>query len=822
MHTVKTYEPTFHWMPSLVLLMSSVAALPAGAATIQGKVTDPLGAVVPNAQVTLLRKGSVVTTTRAAADGTFVFSTVEAGRCRVAAEAKGFERAESAPLLVRAGEIVRVDVRLQVGPLRQQVVVSDSGTGLPESEVGSAVSVSDREQLDALNKLDVLDVLRLTPGVQVVQTGQRGGTTSIFVRGGDAEFNKVLIDGIPANDIGGAFEFANLSTSGVDRVETLRGPNSVLYGSDSLASVINITTRHGTTPLPEFILFADGGNFGTHREEGSVSGLFRQFDYFSDFARFDTQNSLPNSSFHNGTYAGNFGWEPNARTSVRFTLRHTAVGLGDPNALGFYGIPDNSFEREQDTYLGVTVRNQTTAHWDNLLSLTDTHLRFYYDDPSPTGIPFNAPGIGVNYLGLPVTICGANGFCATGQAILDFGGTYPELSGSRTTIRSVYAQSDYVFDPSLGASFGFRYDKEDGFTESSGSRSSTDRNNFHYFLEGHGSLRHRLFATAGVGFDDNAVFGFAATPRVSVAYYIRQPSADALFGDTKLRFNFGTGIEEPSIFDEGSSLFEVLETLPQGQDLIRKFGISPIGAERSRSLDLGLDEGLWHERARLGLTFFDNHFFDLIEFVDNTALPQLGVPPEVASALPFGATINSDSFRSRGAEAEFKASLSRNLSLRAEYTYLSAVVTKSFASSALSPAINPAFPGVPIGAFSPLVGSRPFLRAPHSGSLLIAYSRRRYGVNLTGYFVSKSDDSTFLSDAFFGNTMLLPNRNLCAGYQLIDASGWFDARRGITLYASMGNILSEHYDAAFGYPALPFTFRTGIKITLGGDSWRRK
>jgi len=284
----------------------------------------------------------------------------------------------------------------------------------------------------------------------------------------------------------------------------------------------------------------------------------------------------------------------------------------------------------------------------------------------------------------------------------------------------------------------------------------------------------------------------------------------------------GTGIEEPSIFDEGSSLFDALRTLPQGRDLIRQFGISPIGAERSRSFDFGVEQGLWNERARLGLTYFHERFVDLIEFVDKSALPQLGVPPAVASALTFGATINSDSFRSRGAEVEFKASLSRDLSFQAEYTYLGAVVTRSFASSALSPAINPAFPGIPIGAFSPLVGNRPFRRAPHSGSLLIDYSRRRYGVNLTGYFVSESDDSTFLSDGYFGNTMLLPNRNLLAGYQLVDASGWFDVRHGVTLYTSMGNILSKRYEAAFGFPALPLTFRTGVKITLGGEAWRRK
>src|SRR6516225_449418 len=618
MHTVKMFQLAFPRRLVLPLLVSASSVLAASAATVQGRVSDPLGAVIPNAQVSVLRDGSVVTSTRADNDGAFVFSRVEAGRYRVAAEAPGFERQESPYIFLRAGGTVSVELRLQIGPLREQIVVSDTGTSLPESEVGSSLSVAGREQLDALNKLDVLDTLRLVPGVQVVETGQRGGTASIFVRGGSGEFNKVLIDGIPANDIGGTFEFANLSTSGVGQVETLRGPNSVLYGSDSLASVITITTRHGTTPLPEFTLFADGGNFRTHRQEASVSGFFHQFDYFSEFARFDTQNGVPNSSFHNGTYSGNFGWEPKTTTNVRFTLRHTAVGLGDPSALDSFGIPDDSFQREQDTYLGITAQNQTTAHWHNLFSFTRSRLRFSFDNPSPTGIPFNTSGFGANYLGLPFTICWANGFCAAGQAILDVGGTYPQLFDSRTTIRSVYAQSDYVFRPGFGASLGFRYDREEGFTEFSGSKSPTDRDNFHYFLETHGSFGHRAFGTAGVGFDDNAVFGFAATPRVSLAYYLRRPSSDVFFSHTKLKFNLGTGIEEPSIFDEGSSLFDALRTLPQGRDLIRQFGISPIGAERSRSFDFGVEQGLWNERARLGLTYFHERFADLIEYVDKS------------------------------------------------------------------------------------------------------------------------------------------------------------------------------------------------------------
>ncbi len=800
---------------SYLFLAPSAFAGATGA--VRGTVIDPLGAGVPNARVTLFRNETPAGDTQTDREGSFEFSTAIAGRYHVRVEAKGFAAQDSTAEFLSTGATVTLEVVLQVGSLQQQIVVSDTGTPLPESEVGASATVVDNAELAALHKLDALDALRLVAGVQVTQTGQRGGTSSVFVRGGEYDFNKVLIDGIPANDIGGVFEFAYLSTSGVDHLEILEGPNSVVYGSDALASVINVTSRRGSSTIPEVTYSAEAGNFHTFRQEGSLGGTFRQFDYFSDFMRFDTQNSLPNSSFHNATFTGNFGWEPNGNTQIRFTLRNTATALGDPNALSLYGIADDSFQREQDTYIGITAQNQTTPHWHNLLRLTSTELRSSYDNPAPTGIPFEG-----NYLGNQVTICGANGYCTTGQAILDFGGTYPQPYDARTTVRSLFAQSDYAFNPDLSASFGFNYDHEEGFTESSGVRSPADRNNFDYFLEAHGNLRHRAFATAGVGLEDNAVFGFAATPRVSLAYYPRQPSSNTFFGFTKLRFNFGTGIKEPSIFDQGSSLFDVLSALPGGSGLISEFRVPPIGPERSRTFDFGVEQGLWGGRARLGITFFHNDFFDLIEFVDKSALPELGVPPDVAAALPFGATINSDSYRSQGVETEFEANLGHDLTVKGEYTYLDAVVTRSFASSAQFPAVNPAFPNIPIGAFSPLVGGRPFRRAPHSGSLVVNYARRKFGANLTGYFVGRADESTYLTDASFGNTMLLPNRNLLWGYQLVDFSGWYTVHRGVTLYTTLGNVLSQHYEAAFGYPALPFSFRAGVSFTLGGEGLKWK
>jgi vitamin B12 transporter len=302
-----------------------------------------------------------------------------------------------------------------------------------------------------------------------------------------------------------------------------------------------------------------------------------------------------------------------------------------------------------------------------------------------------------------------------------------------------------------------------------------------------------------------------------LAYYLRRPSFEGFFGDTKLKFNFGKGIEEPSIFDQGSSLFALLSQIPDGDAVISKYHISPIGAQRSRSFDFGVDQALWHHRARLGLTLFHQRFYNLIQFVDATALPLLGVPVEVAQASGFGATINSDSFRSLGAEIQMEADLGHGIHIAGGYTYLDAKVTQSFTGSALAPAINPAFPSVPIGVFAPLVGARPFGRAPHTGSVRIDYQHKKFAITELTCFVGRRDGSTYLTDGFFGPTMLLPNRNLQAAYQLLDLTARYSIRPRVTAFVSMSNLLSQHYQEQIGYPALPFSFRTGLKLTIGGE-----
>jgi vitamin B12 transporter len=779
--------------------------------TIHGTITDPLGAVVAEATVELLQGDKQAATTTTNRQGGYRFSAVSPGHYAVRARSTGFAPQQSDVVYVGVGNEATVNLALKVGTVAQHVVVSATGTKTPESQVGASVSVITAGEF--LNRLDALEPLRMVPGAQMEQSGQRGTATSLFLRGGNSDANKILLDGVPLNDIGGVVNFGTLAATAIDQVEVLRGPNSVLFGSDAMAGVVSLTTRRGTTPQPELSYAFDAGNFNSFRHDASLGGAYRRLDYLGEVSRFDTGNSIPNNTFHNGSYVA-----INPTTELRFTGRYTTTALGLPGTIDFFGIPDDSFERDQDGYLGVTFSNQTTTRWHNLVRYGATRLRLQDVNPSVTGIP---DGFG-DGLGLPLTIHGANGFSTTGQAILDFAGTYPSNSGSSSKLDSVYFQSDYTFNPHLLALFGFRYENERGFTVSSFGKTPASRDNFSYIAEIQASLGSRAYLTLGGSVENNAVFGIAAIPRASLAYYLVRPRSQSFWNGTKLKFNYGQGIKEPSIFEAADSL--------NGQ-LASQLNVAPIAAERSRSYDVGFEQLVWNGRGKFAATFFHNQFTNQIEFVPTAALLALGVPSSQVALAGFGATFNSGDTRALGAETEVELTLGHGFTARAGYTYLDAVVERSFTGDAfdcsqpsqlLFCSFNPAFPTIPIGAFAPLQGNRPFRRAPNTGSFSLGYSRPRFNLILSGLLVSRRDDSTFLGeqDAFFGNTMLLPNHNLDPSYQKLDLSGSFRVNRHLSLYSVVENLLDQHYDQVIGFPASPLTFRAGFRVTLGGESWK--
>lgn len=809
---------------ALITLLSAASAA-AQSGMVRGKITDPLSATVPNATVNLVEKGKVIQTTHADGEGNYTLQAPAAGEFQINAQASDFGGASTAEFYVGRGTVQVEDLTLPLGTLTQSTVVTDTGTPEPEAQSSSSVTVLSLEPFR--NKLDVQDVLRLVPGLQLTQAGQRGGTTSLFVRGGMSDANKVVIDGVAANDIGGGFDFGDLAITSFQKVEVYRGPDSALYGADALASVVDLTTARGTTPLPELQYSVDAGNFGSRRQEASLGQTWRSFDYFGDFARFDTNNSLPHSNFSETSVASNLGWQINPKTSLRATLHRFTADSSLANGLDLYAIPDNEIQHNQNTYLSVTLDNQTADKWHNLVRYGAMRLDSQNEQPGPAGIPADPfdTGAPTETLGAPVTLHGANGYSVSGQATYYFIGAYPSTYLTQSNQDFVYFDSRYDFARYLSALFGFRYADERGSTNSQpyDSVASAQRGNYSYTGQFSGSVRSRLFYTAGVGVDNNAVFGLAASPRVSAAYFLAKPHDSILLSGTKVRFSYGQGIKEPTITQQVDSLYGVLAGLPNGAQLIAQHNVAPIGPERSTSFDTGLEQYLFSSRVHLTATFFHNQFSNQMEYVDGPALPQLGVPQDVATEITntsFGAYVNSLRYRALGTELHLEGRLGNHVVWRGGWTYLDALVERSFSSDALSPSINPLFPDILIGAYSPLVGARPFRQAPQTGFFSVVYTRQRYNFVFTGTLVGHRDDSTFLTDEYGGATMLLPNRNLDAAYQDIGFAGSYRVSRVMSVYANADNLLSQHYDQAFGFPAAPFNFRLGVRFTIGGETWK--
>ncbi len=130
---------------------------------------------------------------------------------------------------------------------------------------------------------------------------------------------------------------------------------------------------------------------------------------------------------------------------------------------------------------------------------------------------------------------------------------------------------------------------------------------------------------------------------------------------------------------------------------------------------------MWQGRARVRVAYFDNAFYDLVESVSRNLLPQLGIPVDVAAPVT-SANVNSQSFTAKGVETSADAQIGR-VRFAASFTHLNATITKSLSSGALTPSFNPAFPGIPIGNFSPLLGQQPFRRPANTGSLLVSYAQ---------------------------------------------------------------------------------------------------
>ena len=804
----------------LAVIFCLALSLSAHAIVVKGTVTDPLGVPIQGARVQLIQGPAVAAFAISGPDGTFEIRSTAPGRFLLLTSVPGFSPGISQDFYGGRTDVITRNITLEIASVTAQVSVTVTGIPTPIQQLSSAVTLI--PQSDLATQIGILNDLRQSPGVAAVQTGQYGGATSLFIRGGNSTANKILIDGISSEDIGGIFDFGNVSSTALTGLELYRGSNSALYGSDASAGVVNLETPRGSSLRPVVNYSGDAGNLFTYRNEVALSGAYRRFDYYTTFSRLDSSNDLPRDKYHSATAAANLGFNITTNTQARFTLRNVVSASGLPGAHDFYGISADGKQADQDLYSGITLENRLAGNWHNLVSYGIARKREQEHQLNNVGTPITYDfGYGpfTEYFGNTVTIRGANGYTATGQASF-----FLPNEDSDSNRDELYYQSDYTFPYRITALFGFRYENERGsFVDPDYFENETiQRTNFEYTLQIQGDIKNRFFYSLGGAIEKNHVYGIAGTPRIGLSY-IPVRSRTGYFKGTKLRANVATGVQEPSLAIEFQSLFKQLLLAGNNAD-IAKYSITPVGAQRSRSYDIGIDQNIIGERLIFKAGYFHNVFDHQLEGVESGVLQQdFGFAPSVVSGL-FSAYINSLAFRAQGIETELQWQPFHHLFLRGGYTYLDAVVIQSFANDAISantgtPTTNPNLPSIAIGAESPLVGARPFRRPPHTGFFAVQYTGNKLTAAFKGALASRSDDSTFLDgfDPNFGNSLILPNRDLDFGYAKLDANVTYVASHHITVFSQLENLLSQQHIGPIGYPGLPLTVRAGLKLRIGGQ-----
>ena len=819
----------------LLIVLLSAAASVCKASTITGVVTDPSGAKVTGANVVLLSNGKVVSAAVSTADGSFQIQTGAPGRFFLVVSAKSFRQVQTPGFYAGALDYIERNVVLEPDWVRESIVVTATGTPTPQAQTSAATSVIG--PLDLALQDNLANELRMMPGTFVVQSGQMGSVSSLFVRGGNSTDNKILLDGVDAGDMGNQFDFGPLSTTAVESVEVYRGTNSNLYGAGADSGVVSLTTPHGTTSFPSLLFHGDVGNLYTSREELEVAGAYKKIDYLGALSWLETSNDLPNDEYHVATTAANLGWQLNGNTQIRATLHYGVDGVGVPNAWDFYHVADSATQKDQDLFFSGSIDNQTTQDFHQSARYGMTRKREQYHLWSPSGDLLTYDDYGDQaYYGLPVVITGANGYSVSGRAILDFpsfsASGYPEENQLVNNRDEISYQGDYRFTPHLIATAGFHYEDERG-ADPQGSIPNVDRTNYVYLANLHGDFKDRFFYTLGGSLGHYSMFGTQTPARAGLTYYVVRPRT-GIFSGTRVLFNFGDAVQEPTLEDQFYSLYNFLQT-NGGQSTVQQLNLSPLATETTRLYEGGLEQALFGQHLVFRTSVFHNEFGRQIEFVGLDLVPQLipGLTPAQQNSLEqtlqadgaYELAINSEAYRALGVETTVEGGIGRNLFLRGGYTYLDAVVQRSFANDDTAllgpiPTYNGILNGIPIGEDSPLQGARPFRRAPHTGFISATYATRKLTGLFNVAFASRSDDSDFLAydDINGGNSLLLPNRNLDFGYAKIDLGGSYQLLNWLGIYVKAENLTNNQHIAPIGYPSLPLTARIGLKIEWGPGS----
>jgi len=463
----------------------------------------------------------------------------------------------------------------------EPVVVTATRVETPIEEIASSITVIHSEEIERKQKISVLEVLRGLPGLDVVQTGGMGGTTSIFLRGANSEHTLVMIDGVEVNDPispGRSYDFAHLTVDNIERIEIIRGPQSTLYGSDAIGGVINIITKKGEGK-PIVNLSAEGGSFTTFRETAGVSGGNKWINYSLSLSRLDSEGisaagkkygNYERDGYQNTSISSRLGFTPLDNLYIDFILRYVNAESELDSSSGVGGDDPNYIQRISrflfKTEAGLSLFDQ---FWNQKLGFAiNQNNRNYKNKIDPVNPLYEKS----NYKG----------------ELLKFDWQHHlKLHKTNSII------------------FGFEYERDEGkskyYSEFMGwpylsvfPKKTTNTKG--YFLQDEIRLWDRFFAMFGIRVDDHSLFGSETTYRIAPAYLIKETG-------TKVKGTFGTGFKAPTLYQ----LFAPATSWGP----IGNINLKP---EKSRGWDIGAEQEFLKKRVILGATYFRNDFKNLINF----------------------------------------------------------------------------------------------------------------------------------------------------------------------------------------------------------------
>jgi vitamin B12 transporter len=718
-------------------------AAAASGAPVTGTVNDPSGRALQRVLVTLLdSSGRPIDKTFTYPDGTFRFEADTTAGCRVQASLAGFQTAT-----VDCGSGKDLRIGLTVASVQEAVVVTATRTEAPLAQLATSVTVFDRDDITQRQNPMLLDLLRTAPGAVVVDNGSRGAVASLFVRGGESNYTKVLLDGIPLNEPGGTFDFGGVTTENLERVEIVRGAQSALFGSDAMSGVVQMFTSRAPAGAPRADVMVEGGSFGTGRVTASAAGREGEVDYSVGAARYSTNNEGENNEFDNTTLSGTAGLSLPRSATLRFTGRAELGRVGTPGQTAF-GRPDlDAFFRRRNGVGGVTFNQQLTPAFAQraTYALSVSHQTSTNLEVDPPYIPsFDGRLAPFEFFDFPFD--------------------------SHNELRRHFAsyQADWRLPGTSGATgthlvtTALDWDGERGLLSDRLAETSVraSRNNVGWTVQDQALWAH-VFVTAGFRVEHNDSFGTAVVPRGSVAYVAHQSSG--VVGDTKVEATAGRGIKEPTL----------VQSFSQSPFFLGNPELEP---ERSRTVDIGVEQRFLNDRARVELTWFANRYRNII------STRTITFDPFVSQYFNIGLT------RARGAELSGELSPVSGVRIRGGYTLLASKILESTSE------------------FSEVLAQgQPLFRRPrHSGYVGLAWTRSRLSADLTGVFVGRRPDDDFssLEPAILSND----------GYATWDVRAAYRVTGPLAITAAIDNLTGADYMEPLGYPALGRAVRVGAKV----------